>query len=105
MDDICTLAAAVADVAVPNNTTLTTTGPNKAPILFTLPAKFKRFDPVSGGPKATTNGLAAVCCKEKPIAIIKKENKIKPNEPESTAGTIPKAPRAETPRPKTIPFL
>jgi len=91
--------------AVPNNTTLTTMGPNKAPILLTLPAKFKRLEPVSGGPKATTKGLAAVCCNEKPIAITKKAVNINPNEPEFTAGTMPNAPIAEMNKPAMIPFL
>src|ERR1700710_880822 len=103
MDDILTSDAAVLADADPNKTTLTTIGPNKAPTLLTLPAKFKRFEPVSGGPRATTNGLAAVCCSEKPMAITKNANKINPNDPELTAGTIPNAPSAEMPNPNIIP--
>ena len=86
-------------VALPNKIILITKGPNKVPKLFTPPARFKRLPPVSGVHNATTNGLAAVCCKEKPNAITKNEPKINRNEPELTAGIINNAPPAESTKP------
>src|SRR6185503_2481162 len=102
---ILTSIAGINLLALPNKTMLTITGPNKVPKLFTPPARFNRLAPVSGVPSAITNGLAAVCCSEKPNAMTKKAPKMKPNDPESTAGTINNAPTADKTKPQIIPFL
>ena len=94
MEEISTVFGDVP-TALPKRTTLTIMGPKIDPKLLTPPARFNLSAPVSGVPKATAKGLAAVCCSENPIAIKKKEAKIKLKDPEFTAGIMVSAPIAE----------
>ena len=54
-----------------------TIGPMVVPKELIPPAKLRRWEPVSGSPKAIAKGLAAVCCKENPKPTINNANKTK----------------------------
>ena len=80
-------------------------GPKVVPKELIPPVKFKRWAPDSLGPRATTKGLAQVCCNEKPRATIKNAESIKLKDPLFTAGIIANAPTTDNNKPITIPFL
>ena len=88
-----------AFAAVPNKINVTMIGPIVVPSELTPPAKFNRCDPFSGSPKRSANGLAAVCCNEKPRPTIKREPKTKPKAEESP-GSAPVTARIIEPAPK-----
>ena len=64
------------------------------------PAKFNLCEPVSTGPSDMANGLAAVCCKQNPIAIINNDTSIRLKEPTITDGTINMDPITEINNPQ-----
>ena len=84
---------------LPNKKKLTINGPIVVPILFKLPPKFKRCEPVAGSPNNIAKGCAAVCCNEKPNATTKNAAKIAGNEFALAAGIISNAPTTEIHKP------
>ena len=101
------MVAVPALLRSPKRTTLTAIGPKRVPNELTPPARFRRCAPVAGLPSAMANGCAAVCCNEKPNAMMKKQASTIPNVapvPDATkAREI--APTTDIVRPRMIPFL
>ena len=63
--------------AAPKIAKLTIRGPMVVPKLLIPPAKVNRCEPVFIGPNAIANGLATVCCNEKPNPTVNKPASIK----------------------------
>ncbi len=95
------VASLLSSPKLPNNTILTTRGPSKVPIELIPPARFSRCAPLSGKPIATAKGWAAVCCREKPRAIVKKATSTIANVADSDVEmkAIPMAPITEISNP------
>ena len=83
--------------AVPNNARATTSGPIVVPRLLIPPPRLILLLPVDSSPEII-NGLADVCCNEKPKATINKPNNI-PNVLNLTEIIIAIAPNAENKSP------
>ena len=64
------ICSSVMLTAEPNKANATTIGPIVVPKEFIPPPKLTRLAPVFGSPSKMANGLAAVCCSEKPNATI-----------------------------------
>src|SRR5579871_2651952 len=96
---LVTVTFAFPLVGVPNKKKLTMIGPNVVPNEFTPPARFNLCEPVEGSPREIAKGCAAVCCNEKPSAIIKNETRMKVKEFAFADGIIANAPTTEIARP------
>src|SRR5690606_21293773 len=77
-------------------------GPIVVPNEFTPPVRLILLLPVFGSPNKTANGLAAVCCNEKPSATINNPTSILTYIFDNTANIIATAPSAEKSNPYTM---
>src|SRR6185312_346339 len=82
-----------------------TRGATKAAKPLKAAARFKRVPALSGEPNTAAYGFEAVSNMASPQPIINKANKKKSKLLVFAAGTIKKAPEANTSKPTIIPFL
>ena len=83
----------------PNSIKLNKIGPIVVPNELIPPAKFNRWEPVSGLPSDMVKGFADVCCRQNPIAKINNDSSIKLKDPVLIAGIINVDPITDINRP------
>ena len=93
------IISSLIGAVLPNSAIATIIGPTIVPKLLIPPPRFTRLDPDEGSPSAIANGLAAVCCKEKPSATINSPPSIPAKVLPYTAIIITTAPIAENSNP------
>ena len=93
------ICSSETDAAVPNKANATTIGPMVVPKELIPPPRFTLLAPVFGSPNKMANGLAAVCCNEKPKATMNNPTNIPAYILASTAIIMAPAPSAENSNP------